>query len=234
MSLYHEEYCAADWIVIGKAYGFSGVICNMDHVMAPLEKDGAVCFNGQMHSPNGNMSFSNGNKATPSPVGNDRPRQPTSHQQQGGVYRNHPMTLNGFLTSTISPADLLRVVHTLAAVNSRGLLGNAVRSGRKLRRYLRGEGMDVWGWGLMIWFDQATGEPANALTSFARALPPLTFGSTGGEEWKEVVVVAGEFATQITEITMLHALSFRTAADMNTDLFLADWAKGRAARGAVE
>jgi hypothetical protein len=148
------------------------------------------------------------------------PTARTATQRSGGIYRNPPESLNGFLTSTISPGDLLRSLSALRAINSRGLLANAVSSGRELRRYLCLQGMNVWGWGLMVWFDEDTGEPANALTSFSRALPPLTFGSSGNKEWREIVVIKGQFAKQITNITMVHALSFRAAANMDTELFL--------------
>ena len=195
VSLYHDAYCAADWVIIGKAYGFSGLVCNYNHAL-PMQKQVVDSSARQWTTP---------------------------HQKAGGLYRNHPVTLNGFLTSVISPADLLRVVHTLAAVKSRCLLANAVESGRELKRHFRANGIDAWGWGMMVWFDRATGEPANALTVFGRALPPLTFGSK--EEWRELVMVTGEYAKKITNVTLLHALSFRKASDMDTDLFLGDWGK---------
>ena len=86
---------------------------------------------------------------------------------------------------------------------------NALVSGRRLRRCLRAQGLDVWGLGLLVGFDDGAtsdstsivggdedageedggghvadgGQPQllNASASFARMLPPLTLGESAGD-----------------------------------------------------
>lgn len=90
--------------------------------------------------------------------------------------------LNGYLTCTLGPVDVLRCRLILGAIATRRLCQSAASSGRRLLATLRASGLAAWGVGLAIWFEPHAGgilnanwyEPADGSTS--RLLPPLTFG----------------------------------------------------------
>ena len=171
-----------DFVAIGKAFGFSGVLANASS---------------------------------------------TGHV----AWRRPPRCLNGYLTMRMSAADLLRAVTIQNVVHERELMRNALQSGRRLRRCLRAQGLDVWGLGLLVGFDDGTtsGEDSsggnegcveedgsggtraneqavhaqllNASASFARMLPPLTLGERLGD-WtylSSCVVGSAEAAKRVAE-----------------------------------
>uniref|UniRef100_A0A7S4M3B1 Uncharacterized protein n=1 Tax=Prymnesium polylepis TaxID=72548 RepID=A0A7S4M3B1_9EUKA len=141
--------CAAaapDFVAIGKAWGFSGVVARRDVCTTlPFE---VSCTTATQHGVlNGELQW---------------------------LYHDWLRQLNGYLTMRISAADVLRAVAVLKAVHSRQLMRNARRSGRRLRERLRAQGLDAWGIGLLVAY--RSGVVLNARDAFSRLLPPLTFG----------------------------------------------------------
>ena len=98
-----------------------------------------------------------------------------------GGYQRAPEWLNGYITCAISPLEVVRCRAILAAVLGRKLCANASASGRRLKLKLRAQGLDVWGVGLALWFDPASGSVQNACALHNRLLPALTLGSDPSE-----------------------------------------------------
>ena len=67
-----------------------------------------------------------------------------------------------------------RLIHEQIA--KRKLCDNAAVAGNQLKAHLRARGLRVWGVGLCLWYDPASGVLVNACTQHERILPPLSFG----------------------------------------------------------
>ena len=84
----------------------------------------------------------------------------TAADHHGG-YARETHWINGYITCVISPLEVLRCRAVLNAIHERRLCENAARSGAALRARLRVQGLDVWGVGLLLWFDPASGSVQN-------------------------------------------------------------------------
>ena len=206
--------CGVDFVAIGKAWGFSGVVS---------------C---ERQSERGLPQLS--------PSGGTRPHAQERRralQWIGGLRR-----LNGYLTMRMSAADLVRALAVLEAVHERQLTVSALRSGRRLQQCLQAQGLQVWGLGLLLAFDEAGGESGargedaerihgegagsrtsesrvegeaaegaadgrdavaprllNASAAFARLLPPLTLGEADWPYLSSCVVRGEEEAKGVAE-----------------------------------
>ena len=124
-------------------------------------------------------------------------------------WQRSPSYHNGYFTMRMSAADHLRALTVLAAVHQRGLMANALRSGRRLIRCLRAQGLHAWGLGLLIGYDEeAAGTDGttevrllNASAAFCRLLPPLTLGEAESDWWylSSSVVAGDEAAERVAE-----------------------------------
>ena len=172
-ALYRDVSC--QWIAIGKLWGFSGLVQNMnaDHyggytndeswlagyitcAISPLEvlrcrailraiAERGLCRNARL---TGAMLRSA--RASSS----SRPLQPEGH-------------LSSDDPGTVTPPPL-RCSHHAAGLTAR-------------RAHLRAAGLEVHGVGLALWFNPASGCLHNACTLHNRVLPCLTFGTRLGE-----------------------------------------------------
>jgi 4-aminobutyrate aminotransferase-like enzyme len=173
-----------DFVAIGKAWGFSGVIGHCD----------AMSTATWPHRP--------------------------------------PPYLNGYLTMRMSAADLLRAITILGAVHERALISNALRSGRLLRSTLQAQGLDIWGLGLLLGFDDGSDAPEgqhpavllNASAAFSRLLPPLTFG-TCETDWvyvSSLVVGGDESAKRVAERVLCLQMQARHHSNAPTPIKTVD------------
>ena len=124
-----------------------------------------------------------------------------------GGYGADTSLLNGYITCAISPLEVLRCRANLAAIATRALWRNAAHVGPRLVGRMRSSGLDCWGVGLAIWFDNAIGGVHNATTLHNRLLPPLTLTADDADE---VVVRCGLFSHLPS---LLNSALGRTRAD---------------------